>query len=286
MNRNKLGVTADLKDADDLAWVRTLITRADVLVENFRPGVMARLGLDYENVATAEPSPGLRQCQRVRRRRAMAGPPRPGPAGPVHQRAALAEWRARRRSGADGAVRRRPPGQLPPRPRDHGAALPARAHGPGRAGADQSAGVDARPAVRAAEHPPQRQLCHGLARGTALRARASCRRRTGRTGTADGYLALAMNPVPRLGRLLELPELEAYLDEQQWWDHADEIAERLSARLATADTAHWLNGAGRRGRVVRAGAHLGGAGGQRWLRRDRDDPAGAPPRRCRPGAHL
>ena len=58
--------------------------------------------------------------------------------------------------------------------------------------------------------------------------------------TADGYLALAMNPVPRLGRLLELAELEAYVDEQQWWDHADEIADRLSVRLAGEDTAHWL----------------------------------------------
>lgn len=58
--------------------------------------------------------------------------------------------------------------------------------------------------------------------------------------TADGYLALAMNPVPRLGRLLGLPELEAYQDEQQWWDHADEIADRLSTRLSTAGTDHWL----------------------------------------------
>ena len=38
MNRNKLGVTADLKNADDLVWVRRLIEHADVLVENFRPG--------------------------------------------------------------------------------------------------------------------------------------------------------------------------------------------------------------------------------------------------------
>ena len=30
------------------------------------------------------------------------------------------------------------------------------------------------------------------------------------------------------------------MDEQQWWDHADEIADRLSVRLAGEDTAHWL----------------------------------------------
>ncbi|MCU1534237.1 MAG: CoA transferase, partial [Glaciihabitans sp.] len=37
MNRNKESVTADLKNAADLAWVRELVTRADVLIQNFRP---------------------------------------------------------------------------------------------------------------------------------------------------------------------------------------------------------------------------------------------------------
>ncbi|GGI09814.1 CaiB/BaiF CoA transferase family protein [Egicoccus halophilus] len=45
INRSKQSVTLDLKDADDLARLRTLIADADVLVENFRPGVMDRLGL-------------------------------------------------------------------------------------------------------------------------------------------------------------------------------------------------------------------------------------------------
>jgi formyl-CoA transferase len=45
VNRSKRSVVLDLKDADDLARLRTLIADADVLVENFRPGVMDRLGL-------------------------------------------------------------------------------------------------------------------------------------------------------------------------------------------------------------------------------------------------
>ncbi|MGD8165935.1 CaiB/BaiF CoA transferase family protein [Herbiconiux sp. P16] len=44
-NRNKESICLDLKDADDLAVLTRLIGRADVLVENFRPGVMDRLGL-------------------------------------------------------------------------------------------------------------------------------------------------------------------------------------------------------------------------------------------------
>lgn len=45
VNRNKRTIALDLKDADDLAVLRTLIPGADVLVENFRPGTLERLGL-------------------------------------------------------------------------------------------------------------------------------------------------------------------------------------------------------------------------------------------------
>jgi crotonobetainyl-CoA:carnitine CoA-transferase CaiB-like acyl-CoA transferase len=45
VNRNKESITLDLKDADDLAYLRQLLAKADVLIENFRPGALARLGL-------------------------------------------------------------------------------------------------------------------------------------------------------------------------------------------------------------------------------------------------
>ncbi|WP_243060719.1 CaiB/BaiF CoA-transferase family protein [Nocardioides sp. SR21] len=51
VNRNKRSVVADLKDPDDLARVRELCLAADVLVENYRPGVLARLGLGYDALA-------------------------------------------------------------------------------------------------------------------------------------------------------------------------------------------------------------------------------------------
>jgi crotonobetainyl-CoA:carnitine CoA-transferase CaiB-like acyl-CoA transferase len=44
-NRNKESITLDLKDADELAQLRQLLVKADVLIENFRPGTLARLGL-------------------------------------------------------------------------------------------------------------------------------------------------------------------------------------------------------------------------------------------------
>ncbi|GAA1594131.1 MULTISPECIES: CaiB/BaiF CoA transferase family protein [Kribbella] len=55
MNRNKEAVVADLKDPGDLEAVRRLVARADVLIHNFRPGVMERLGLDYDAVRALNP---------------------------------------------------------------------------------------------------------------------------------------------------------------------------------------------------------------------------------------
>jgi crotonobetainyl-CoA:carnitine CoA-transferase CaiB-like acyl-CoA transferase len=55
VNRGKLGVVLDLQTAGGRDALRRLSARADVLIENYRPGVMARLGLDYEALAAANP---------------------------------------------------------------------------------------------------------------------------------------------------------------------------------------------------------------------------------------
>lgn len=53
--RNKRSIALDLKQSEDLALARALIARADILVENFRPGVMERLGLGYEALSALNP---------------------------------------------------------------------------------------------------------------------------------------------------------------------------------------------------------------------------------------
>jgi crotonobetainyl-CoA:carnitine CoA-transferase CaiB-like acyl-CoA transferase len=55
INRNKESVTLDFKDPDGRRVLDTLVARADVVVENFRPGAMARLGLDYAALAPTHP---------------------------------------------------------------------------------------------------------------------------------------------------------------------------------------------------------------------------------------
>ena len=60
LQRGKRSIVLDLKKPEDLEIAKRLAARADILVENFRPGVMDRLGLGYE--ACAEENPGLIYC--------------------------------------------------------------------------------------------------------------------------------------------------------------------------------------------------------------------------------
>ena len=55
VNRSKLGVVLDLKDAQDHQRLLTLVRSADVLVHNFRPSVPARLGIAYEQLKAVNP---------------------------------------------------------------------------------------------------------------------------------------------------------------------------------------------------------------------------------------
>ena len=60
MNRNKRGIALDLKSEDGKKVLRRLLADADILIENFRPGTLARLGFGYE--ALRETNPGLIYC--------------------------------------------------------------------------------------------------------------------------------------------------------------------------------------------------------------------------------
>ena len=55
-NAGKKSVTLNLKHPDGKALLKRLVSTADVLVENFRPGVMARLDLDYPRLKAVQPS--------------------------------------------------------------------------------------------------------------------------------------------------------------------------------------------------------------------------------------
>ena len=56
INRGKRSVVLDLRDAHDLDLARELARRADVMIQNFRPGGLARFGLDFASVSVANPA--------------------------------------------------------------------------------------------------------------------------------------------------------------------------------------------------------------------------------------
>ncbi|QFI69984.1 CoA transferase [Sinorhizobium alkalisoli] len=73
LNRNKLIVSIDLKTEEGLEQAKALVAQADIIVENFRPGVLARLGIDFAALRKARPElitlsiPGFASNDQLRR---------------------------------------------------------------------------------------------------------------------------------------------------------------------------------------------------------------------------
>jgi crotonobetainyl-CoA:carnitine CoA-transferase CaiB-like acyl-CoA transferase len=55
INRNKRSIVLDFRDADDVALARELLSRADIAIENFKPGSLAKFGLDHERAIELNP---------------------------------------------------------------------------------------------------------------------------------------------------------------------------------------------------------------------------------------
>ena len=56
LNRNKRSIVLDLKEEQDLDIFKKMVKEADVLLENYRPGIVKKLGIDYETLKTINPS--------------------------------------------------------------------------------------------------------------------------------------------------------------------------------------------------------------------------------------
>lgn len=238
INRGKASVTADLKAPDDLARVRALVARADVLIHNFRPGIMDRIGLGWDAVAAINP------CL------IYAGVSGYGPDGP---------WRDR--PGQDLLVQALSgiawlSGDADGPPVPAGLAITDM-----MAGAQLAQGILAllvrrgttgtggRVDVSLLEAAIDLQFEHlsvHLNRGGAMPPRSATANANlylgapyGLYATADGYIALAMAPVDRLGTLLDCPALATF-PPAKWFTARDAIKRVLRDHLATQPTGHWL----------------------------------------------
>ncbi|WP_350275548.1 CaiB/BaiF CoA-transferase family protein [Kribbella sp. HUAS MG21] len=239
MNRNKESLVADLKDPADLGRVRALVAEADVVVSNFRPGVMERLGLDYETVRRINPAIVYGSVSGY------------GDSGPFKDRPGQ-DLLAQSIAGLPwlNGSRDDPPVPVGLAVADHLAschlaqgitALLVRRFRTGRGGHAQTSLLEALLDLEFELLTTRLNDPSIVVRRKGIRsAHAFLPAPYGIYPTSDGHLAIAMNPVPTIGRLLELPEIEAMTDPQSWWDRQEEIEELLSERLRTRTRDEWL----------------------------------------------
>ena len=238
-NRNKESYAADLKSEHDMAGVRALVAKADVIIQNFRPGIMERLGLGYEAVEAINP------------RVVYASITGYGTVGPWRDRPGQ-DLLAQSLSGLpwlNGS------NEDPPVP--VGVAL-----------ADIISSIHLASGITAALLRRERTGLGGrvdtsllesmldlqfelisahlgdpsvlVKRGARNTAHAFLQAPYGIYPTVDGYLAIAMTSVTELGALIGLRELEQYTDPDTWWSEQTAITRALAVHLATQSTEHWL----------------------------------------------
>jgi CoA:oxalate CoA-transferase len=242
INRGKESFAIDLKDPADMAALKSLISKADVLIQNFRPGVIERLGLDYEKARAINPRLVY---------------------------ASISGY------GKDGSWVKRPGQDLLAQARSGVMWLNVdEDQGPvpfGLAIADMLSGAAACQGILAALVRRGITSKGGLVETSLLEAlvdfqfevltthlndsRRLPRRSSFRSAHAylaapygvyparDGFLALAMTPIPKLAPLLDLEsELADYSDKPATWFSArDEIKAIIAQRIASQTVDHWLS---------------------------------------------
>ena len=239
MNRNKRSLALNLKHPEARRIVDALAGDVDVVVENFRPGVLDRLGFGYERLATLNPR--LIYC-------AASGY---GSSGPYVDRPgqdlliqALSGIAAHTGRAAD------PPTAAGTAICDAMASMMvacgilAALHARTLTGRGQKVEVDLLSTALAAQCQEAVAHLNGVAgweRSAAGIAQPWLEAPSGIYRTADGYLALAMASLAVLADLLDLPELGRYDDDAlAAYADRDRIKERLEARLAAHPTDAWL----------------------------------------------
>lgn len=241
INRAKESLAIDLKSAADVASLKSLLARADVLIQNFRPGVIERLGLGYETVKAINPQLVYASISGY------------GEEGPWVSRPGQ-DLLAQSRSGLMWLNGDESQGPVP-----FGLAV-----GDMLAGAATVQGILAalvRRGISGKGSHIETSLMESLIdfqfevltthlndgrrlpkRSDFRSAHAYLSAPYGVYQTRDGYLALAMTPLSKLADLLELEELAPYRDEPaSWFTQRDEIKRIIAARLVTETTGHWLS---------------------------------------------
>lgn len=239
INRNKESYAVDLKDAADLEKVKKLIAKADVLIENFRPGVMEKLHLDYQAVKKINERIVYGSVTGYGRVGPWKG--KPGQDLLVQAYSGLAYL-----NGNDD----QPPVPFPLAIADMftGAHLVQgilacliRREKTNKGGFVETSLIESIIAVQfevlTTHLNDGRQLPQ---RSRINNAHAYLGAPYGVYETQDGYLSLAMGSITELGEIVNCPELLTYEDPKSWFEKRDEIKLILVKHLRQEKTAYWL----------------------------------------------
>lgn len=240
INRNKESFVANLKSSDDLDKVKKLISQADIVTQNFRPGVIERIGLDYETVKKINPKIVYGS---------ITGYGNKGPWKDLPGQDLLAQSRS-------GLVWLNGSGNDAPTPM-------------GLAAADMFAGHFLVQGILAGvikslktgqSSHVQTSLMEAMLdfqfevlttylnngkrkpkRSNYNNAHAYLAAPYGIYKTRDGYIALSMTPVPNLGELIKLDSIKEFTDKNDWFVKRDEIKELIGDFITTNTTQYWLD---------------------------------------------
>lgn len=238
LNRNKRSLAVDLKSETGKQVLRRLVASADVFLQNYRPGVAERLGVDYATLSSVNP-----RLVYV----SMSGYGEDGP----HRNLPGQDLLLQAKSGAMLSTGRH--GE-PPQPAGQylvdavtasaafEAVLAALLHRE-RTGEGQLAQVNMLDAITTLQ---MQELSVFTAGGVAQHRSAEphahvyIRAPYGTFKTADGFLALAMPDLPALGRVLGEDSFLTMESEVDGWMHRDDIYRKTAARLLARGTQQWL----------------------------------------------
>ncbi|MFB6771711.1 CaiB/BaiF CoA transferase family protein [Streptomyces sp. NPDC056337] len=239
LNRNKRSLAVDLKDPAGKEVLRRLVAGADVFLQNYRPGVADRLGVDYASLAAINPSLVYVSISGY------------GEDGPYAQRPGQdlllqAMSGAMLSSGRSGEAPRAAGQYLVDAVTASTAfegVLAALLHRE-RTGEGQLVTVNMLDAVTTLQM--QELSVHTVGglpqtRSAEPHAHVYIRSPYGAFQTSDGYLVLAFPPLKKLGEILGEDSFLSMEDEEHGWTHRDEIFARTAARLTTRPSRHWLD---------------------------------------------
>ena len=240
INRNKESIVLDMKDDGDSRVIWDLLAKADVVIHNFRPGVMERLGFDYERVRAINPKVVYGEISGYGKEGVWAN--RPGQDLLLQSLTGMT-WLSG--DAKNGPV----PMGLSIVDMFAGANLCSALLACLYRRAIQKIGAHVHVSMLDSAVDIQFETVTTYFRDGQLlpkrsevsNAHAYLAAPYGVYRTKDGFLALAMGSIPFLGKLLNCPALEAYADGEQAFQERDVIKTVLAKHLESEGTQHWLD---------------------------------------------